>query len=65
MIYHDLSEKNVVKFTYYDIPKKYIRKNCQLIYCNISGRHISDILKKYNTMKYCDISVIDINEMIY
>ncbi len=64
MIYHDLSEKNVVKFTYYDIPKKHIRKKCQLTYCNILGRHISDILKKYITMTYCDISVIDINDIL-
>ena len=64
MIYHDLSEKNVVKFTYYDIPKKYIRKKCQLTYCNILGRHIRDILKKYITMKYRDISIIDINDIL-
>ena len=64
MIYHDISEKNVVKFTYHDIFKKYIRKKCQLIYCNILGGHISDILKKYIKMKYRDISVIDINDLL-
>jgi hypothetical protein len=63
VIYHDLSEKNVVKFTYYDISKKHIRKNVN--WHIVIGRHIRDILKKYITMKYCDISVIDINEMIY
>ncbi len=64
MIYHDLSEKNVVKLTYYDIPKKYIRKKCQLTYCNIFGRNIRDKLKKYITIKYCDISVMDINDIL-
>ncbi len=60
----NLLEKNVVKFTYYDIPKKNIRKKCQLTYYYILGRHIRDILKKYITMKYCDISVKDINDIL-
>ncbi len=64
VIYHDVSEKNVVKFTNHDIPKKYIRKKFQLTYCNLLGRHIRDILKKYITIKYRDIPVIDINDIL-
>ena len=56
--------KNVVKFTYHDMLKKYTRKKCQLTYCNILGRHIRDILKKYITMKYRDMSVININDIL-
>ena len=64
VIYHDISKNNVVKFTYHDILKKYIIKKCQLTYYNILGRHIKDILKKYITMKYRDISVIEINDIL-
>ena len=62
--YHDISKLFVTKLIYHDIFKKYIRKKCQLTYCNILGRHIRDILKKYITMKYRDISVIDINDIL-
>ena len=64
MIYNDISEKNVVKYRYHDIIKKYMMKKCQLTYYNILGSHIRDILKKYITMKYRDISVIEINDIL-
>ena len=58
---HDISEKNVVKFTYHEILKKLYQK---IMSIDILSRHIRNILKKYITMKYRDISVKDINDIL-
>ena len=64
MIYHDLSKKNVVKFTYHDILKKFIKKNSQLTYHNIFIRYIDDLLKKNIKMIYRDLKFIYVYDIL-